>query len=174
MEVGLGDGGPADPLEGYVLAFGASARRCFAFVYTTAADGARAEQVVVRFDDGGALDFSAAYAEGIGSWDKRMVLYAYQDFADGVDARVARQQIIEETIQLGYKYIGDSDSRSVSTAHPDGNVWDNGSDAIAELEHLLKVRDHALERFSANNIRTGRPLATLEEAIVFRSRRLAS
>jgi hypothetical protein len=121
---------------------------------------------LVRFDDGGALDFSAAYAEGIGSWDKRMVLYAYQDFADGVDARVARQQIIEETIQLGYKYIGDSDSRSVSTAHPDGNVWDNGSDAIAELEHLLKVRDHALERFSANNIRTGRPLATLEEALV--------
>ena len=45
-DVGLGDGGPSAPISGYLLAFGASARRCFALVYTTAAEGTRAEQVV--------------------------------------------------------------------------------------------------------------------------------
>jgi hypothetical protein len=121
---------------------------------------------LVRFDDDGELDFSAAYAEGIGSWDKRMVLYAYQDFAGDGDPEAARQRIIDETIQLGYKYVGGADSRSISSAHPDGNLLDNGSDAIAELEHLINVRAHALGRFSVNNIRSGRPLATLEEALV--------
>ncbi len=49
---------------------------------------------------------------------------------------------------------------------PNGNLWDNGADAIAELENLLKVRAYALGRFSENNIRPGRPLATLEEVLV--------
>lgn len=120
----------------------------------------------VRFDDDGELDFSAAYDDAIGSWDKRTVLFAYQDFAAGVDADAARREIIDETIKLGYKYVADSDARAVSTAHPDGNLWDNGSDAVAEFEHLLKVRAHALQRFSEQNIRMGRPMATLEEALI--------
>ena len=115
--------------------------------------------------DGG-LDFSKAYDEGIGAWDKRAILYAYQDFPDEVDAAAARAAIVEETIRLGYKFVTDADARSVATAHPDGNLWDNGSDAVAELEHLLTVRQYALERFSAANIRPGRPLAALEEVLV--------
>ena len=121
---------------------------------------------LVRFGEDGELDFSGAYDDKIGSWDKRTVLYAYQDFADGVDADQGRRKIIEETIRLGHKYVADSDSRAVSTAHPDGNLWDNGSDAIVELEHLLKLRAHALDCMSERNIRIGRPLATLEEALV--------
>jgi len=121
---------------------------------------------LVRFDAAGELDFSDAYDDAIGDWDKRTVLYAYQDFADGVDADQGRREIVEETIKLGYKYVADSDSRAVSTAHPDGNLWDNGTDAIEELEHLLRLRAHALARMSENNIRIGRPLATLEEALV--------
>jgi hypothetical protein len=83
-----------------------------------------------------------------------------------VDAKAARRDIMNETIQLGYKYVAGQDSRSVSTAHPDGNLWDNGADAIAELDHLKRLRAHALERFSENNIRPDRPLATLEENLV--------
>jgi hypothetical protein len=121
---------------------------------------------LVKFDDKGELDFSAAYDDKIGSWDKRTVMFAYQDFPDGVDAKAARRDIMNETIQLGYKYVAGQDSRSVSTAHPDGNLWDNGADAIAELDHLKRLRAHALERFSENNIRPDRPLATLEENLV--------
>jgi hypothetical protein len=70
------------------------------------------------------------------------------------------------TIASGWKYVGDADARDVGTAHPDGNLWDNGADAIKELEHLLRVRDAALRRFSERNIRLGRPMATIEEVLV--------
>jgi hypothetical protein len=121
---------------------------------------------LVRIRDDGSLDLSAAYDDKIGSWDKRTVLYAYQDFPAGVDRAAARQKILAETIAAGFRYVSDNDARSPATAHPYGNLWDNGADAIAELEHLLRVRDIALNQFSERNIRVGRPLATLEEALV--------
>ncbi len=121
---------------------------------------------LIKFSDNGGFDLSDAYGDGIGSWDKRTVMYAYQDFADGIDDTAARREIIDQTLALGYAYVADSDSRSISTAHPDGNLWDNGSDAIAELEHLMQVRTKALQRFSERNVRFDRPLATIEEVLV--------
>jgi hypothetical protein len=121
---------------------------------------------LVRIDDDGELDLSDAYDVGIGAWDKRTVLYAYQDFAEGTDGDAARRAIMEETIALGFRYVGDRDSRSAGTSHPHGNLWDNGDDAIAELDRLLRVRAIALQRFSERNIRVGRPLASLEEVLV--------
>lgn len=120
----------------------------------------------VNLSPDGELDFSEAYDEGIGSWDKRTVLYAYQDFPDDVDADAARDRLMEETLKLGYKYVADSDARAIGTAHPDGNLWDDGADAIAELERLLRLREHALGRLSQNSIRPGRPMATIEEVLV--------
>jgi hypothetical protein len=121
---------------------------------------------LIRIDDSSAIDLSDAYDEGIGEWDKRVILYAYQDFPDDADEESERAAILDETIARGYKFVADSDARDVGTAHPDGNLWDNGADAIEELEHLLRVRDFALRRFSERNIRQGRPLATIEEALV--------
>jgi hypothetical protein len=121
---------------------------------------------LVKITTQGELDLSEAYDVGIGEWDKRTVLYAYQDFPDGVDRAAARAQIMDDTIAQGFKYVADTDARSPSTSHPDGNLWDNGADAIAELEHLMKVREIALQRFSERSIRIGRPLATIEEALV--------
>jgi hypothetical protein len=121
---------------------------------------------LIRFKDDGSLDLSDAYAVGIGEWDKRTVLYAYQDFPDSLDDATQRRKIIEETIDSGLLYVSDADARDVGAAHPLGNLWDNGSDAIAELAHLLRVRAYALANFSRNNIRPGRPLATIEEVLV--------
>jgi hypothetical protein len=121
---------------------------------------------LIRFSDDGELDLSDAYTQEIGAWDKRVILYGYQDFADGVNAVEARKKILKETISAGWRFVSDSDSRSIGSAHPDGNLWDNGADAIEELEHLLRVREYALGRFSERNIRPGRPLATLEEVLV--------
>jgi hypothetical protein len=121
---------------------------------------------LIKIRDDNTLDLSEAYGDKIGSWDERMVLYAYQDFADGVDSSAERQRIMSDTIAAGFKYVSDTDSRSVATAHPDGNLWDNGADAIAELEHLLRVREIALKNFSERNIRSGRPVATIEEVLV--------
>ncbi|NQV85967.1 MAG: zinc-dependent metalloprotease [Woeseiaceae bacterium] len=121
---------------------------------------------LVKIRGDGSLDLSDAYDDKIGTWDKRAVLYAYQDFPDDVDADNARHEILAETIAAGFKYVSDRDSRSAAATHPDGNLWDNGEDAIAELEHLLRVREIALRNFSERNIRVGRPLATIEEVLV--------
>ena len=121
---------------------------------------------LIRFNEDGSINLDDAYDVGIGEWDKRTVLFAYQDFPDDADANAGRARIVAETIESGLRYVADSDSRAVGTAHPLGNLWDNGADAIEELEHLLRVRAHALANFSAANIREGRPLATLEEVLV--------
>jgi hypothetical protein len=121
---------------------------------------------LIRFDENGGLDLSDAYAVGMGDWDIRTVIYAYQDFPDSVDDTSERRKIMNETIDSGLLYVSDEDSRNPATAHPQGNLWDNGDDAIEELEHLLKVREYALGNFSAKNIRPGKPLAEIEEVLV--------
>lgn len=121
---------------------------------------------LIRFNVDGSLDLSDAYGVGIGEWDKRTVLYAYQDFPAEVDDAAQRRKILDETIASGLLYVADEDSRDAGAANPLGNLWDNGADAIEELEHLLKVRDYALENFSERNIRHAQPLAKIEEALV--------
>jgi hypothetical protein len=121
---------------------------------------------LVRLKGDGGLDLSGAYTAEIGAWDKRVVMYGYQDFPEGVNEAEARASVLMETIASGLKYVNDSDSRAIGSAHPDGNLWDNGADAIEELRHLMRVREYALANFSENNIRPGRPLATLEEVLV--------
>ncbi|MDX2418495.1 MAG: zinc-dependent metalloprotease [Xanthomonadales bacterium] len=121
---------------------------------------------LIKFSADGGLDLSEAYGVGIGEWDKRTVLYAYQDFPEELDDAAQRQDILDQTIASGLLYIADEDSRDPGTANPLGNLWDNGADAIAELEHLLQVRAYALDNFSERNIRPGQPLATIEEALV--------
>jgi hypothetical protein len=121
---------------------------------------------LVRFNAAGGLDFSDAYGVGMGEWDKRTVDYAYRDFPEGTDREAARRAILEKTYADGFLFVADSDARSIGTAHPEGNLWDNGSDAIVELQHLMRLRDYALERFDERVIRRGRPMATLEETLV--------
>ena len=121
---------------------------------------------LIRFDADGDLDLSDAYDVGIGEWDKRVVLYGYQDFPDDTDERAARDRIMADTIDSGMVYVADGDSRAISSAHPLGNLWDNGADSIEELNHLLSVRAYALGRFSERNIRPGQSMATLEEVLV--------
>ena len=120
----------------------------------------------IGFDPATGIDLDDAYDEGIGPWDIRTVLYAYQDFPEGIDPDAARAEILDETIEAGFRYVTDPDARSIAAAHPHGNLWDSGDDAIAELEHLLRVRSYALARFSEKNVRPGRPLATIEEVLV--------
>ncbi|MBT8079874.1 MAG: zinc-dependent metalloprotease [Gammaproteobacteria bacterium] len=121
---------------------------------------------LVRFDGGGDLDLDEAYATGMGEWDKRSVLYAYSDFPDVRDPHEERERIMAETIEMGLRFVSDADSRDPGTAHPWGNLWDNGENAIDELEHLLRVRTYALRNFSEDVIQRGRPHATIEEALV--------
>jgi len=121
---------------------------------------------LIRFNADGSLDLSDAYDVGIGEWDKRTVLYAYQDFPETKNDSAERRKVLEQTINSDLLYVTNADAGDPGASHPQANLWDNGADAIAELEHLLRVRAYALSNFSERNIRPGRPMATIEEVLV--------
>ena len=120
----------------------------------------------VKINADGSFDLSDAYDTGIGEWDKRVIAYGYQDFPENTNEESALNEIIEESIEMGLLYITDRDARPQGGAHPDAHLWDNGTNAIDELVHVLDVRRIALERFSANNIRMGRTMSELEDVLV--------
>ncbi len=119
--------------------------------------------VLMAEDD---VDFSAAYDKQIGAWDIRAILYGYQDFPAAVDERTALNEIIQETIEEGYYFITDRDARPQGGSHPLAHLWDNGEDAVAEMERILTLRASALNRFGLSNLAPGTPLASLEEVLV--------
>jgi len=112
----------------------------------------------------GKIDFSDAYARGIGDWDKVTVAYAYQDFVG--DEQPQLQKILTDAFAKGYRYITDQDARPKGSAHIYAHLWDNGSDIVAELDNLLKIRKTAITRFSADNIKSNEPYSVLEDVFV--------
>ncbi len=112
------------------------------------------------------MDFSEAYDDKIGAWDKRTILYGYQDFGDGTVEQEALDGIIQENQELGLRYITDRDARPIGGAHPYGHLWDNGKDAMDELNRLLNLRAKALENFGRTNMQGDQPTASLEEVLV--------
>ncbi|MBI5084708.1 MAG: zinc-dependent metalloprotease [Acidobacteria bacterium] len=109
----------------------------------------------------GVPDFSDAYAKGIGEWDKVSIRWGY----GLLDAR-ARDALIGDARSRGLIYLTDQDARPAGSAHPEVHLWDSGSNAVDELERLMKVRAAALARFGENNVRPGTPLALLEDVFV--------
>ncbi len=121
---------------------------------------------LVRLRENGTLDLSDAYTTGVGEWDRAAIAYGYSDFAAGTDERAVLERILEEARARGLVFLNDADARPAGSAHPGAHLWDNGVDAAAELRRVMKVRRAALEQFGEAAVRHGRPLATLEEALV--------
>lgn len=114
----------------------------------------------------GELDLSEAYDTGIGEWDKVSVAYGYQDFPEGSNEEEGLNQILNDAFEDGLLFISDSDARPQGGAHPKAHLWDNGTDAVDQLGHIMDVRSIALENFSEANIPAGTPMATLEDVLV--------
>lgn len=121
---------------------------------------------LVKITPDGKLDLSEAYAVGCGAYDIFSVKYAYSDFAPGVDEKAALQKIVADGLAQGLLFLTDHDARPPGASHPRANLWDNGSDMVAELRHEMKVREIGLKTFSARALPNGAPLALLEEALV--------
>ncbi len=112
------------------------------------------------------LDFSAAYAVGIGEWDAHAIRFAHAEFDDGADEATELDRILEEGRQQDLIFISDADARPAGAAHPLANLWDNGEEPVAELRRLASLRRRVLDRFGADNLAAGRPLALLHETLV--------
>jgi hypothetical protein len=121
---------------------------------------------LARLREDGTIDLSEAYTAEIGPWDKLAITWGYQDFPAGTDERTALNRMLADARARGITFLTDQDARSPGSAHPQAHLWDNGTDAAAELRRVLRVRRAALERFGERAIRAGRPMATLEEVLV--------
>ena len=120
----------------------------------------------IFINEKGEMDFSKIYTNEIGAWDKRAILYGYQDFDKNIQEAEALQNILAENAKQGLLFIADADARAASGFHPNAHLWDNEKDAIVGLKNTLAVREKALNHFSEKTIRTGTPLAKLEDVLV--------
>ena len=114
----------------------------------------------------GSLSLDEAYDTDIGEWDKRVVAYGYQDFPDNVNEEEALEEIIRETLDMDLLYISDEAARPQSGVQPKAHLWDYGTDVIDQMDHILEIRQTALNNFDEEVIRMGRPMADLENALV--------
>lgn len=115
---------------------------------------------------GGEVNFSNAYATGMGAWDKVTVQYSYGIAPKGVSEKDYLNTILDKAEKSGLRYITDSDARPQGGAHYKAHLWDNGNNAVTELENVLAIRKTAMKNFSVNNIRRGEPYTVLEDVFV--------
>jgi hypothetical protein len=120
----------------------------------------------VRLTGDGHIDLSSAYATGIGAWDKVAITYGYADLGVENAAGPKLDAMVANARKHGLIFLTDQDARPAGSAHPQTHLWDSGSDATASLVHEMRVRRLALDHFGESVIRTGMPLATMEEALV--------
>jgi len=123
-------------------------------------------QPVITLENGVVHMGRDSYADEIGAWDKIAIRYGYSDFGAGADEHAELDAILQEGIRGGVTFLTDNDARPASSAHPNVHIWDNGASAALELQRMMDVRRVALDRFGQRAIRSGEPLATIEEALV--------
>lgn len=120
----------------------------------------------VKLDAHNKIDLSDAYAKGIGAWDKAAIIMAYKPFAKGADERKELAALVQQFRSKGLLFLTDQDARPAGSAHPATHLWDNGANAVDELNRMMKVRSVVLQDFSEKRIAPGTPMATLEEVLV--------
>lgn len=114
----------------------------------------------------GQISLQGAYATGMGAWDNYVIAYGYQQYRNGQDEAEGLDLLVAKARASGMGYQSDPDARPLAAANPSGSLWDNGNDAITELQHISAVRQVALAQFGINSLPTGAPLSSLEERLV--------
>ncbi|MET0298253.1 MAG: zinc-dependent metalloprotease [Flavitalea sp.] len=120
----------------------------------------------VKLDQKGEITLADAYDDKIGDWDKAAITWGYGDFGSGAEETSQLNKVLTDAAGKGLQFISDRDARAPGGLHPQAHLWDNGADAVTELNDVMKIRSKALAQFGINNIRTGVPMAMLEEALV--------
>lgn len=102
-----------------------------------------------------------AYGTGIGTWDKWVIKWLY-----GAKTDAEAGPILAEARAQGLRFVADQDSRPVSSGNPEGALWDDSADPVAELGRMMEVRRVAMQRFGRAAIPGGESLANLRRAFV--------
>ena len=109
----------------------------------------------------GEMDFSNTYGVGVGPWDKFAASWLYGETDDA-----GREALVQNALSRGLRFVTDRDARGVGTAHPKGNVWDNGDNPIVGLKQAMEVRALAMQNFGADRIKDGQNQSDLNKVIV--------
>jgi hypothetical protein len=109
----------------------------------------------------GAIDLSQAYPARIGEWDKISIKYGYSQLPKG-DESAALARILDEAWAKDLRYMTNQDLG----IRPGVDQWSNGLNQADELNRIMKIRRAALDRLGEHSIRTGAPMATVEEPLV--------
>jgi hypothetical protein len=120
---------------------------------------------VVNIDAAGNIDLSSAYTTGIGEWDKIAITWGYSDYPGNV-AGAKLNQILSDAEKKGFLFISDRDARAAGGLHPFAHLWDNGTNAVEELNKVMKIRESALQKFGEASIPPHTPMAFLEDVLV--------
>ena len=115
-----------------------------------------------KLKDDGTIDLSEAYQARIGDWDKTSIKYGYSQFSEGTNEPAALTKILDDAWAQDLRYMTNQDTDS----HPRVDQWSNGINQAEELTRLMKVRRAALNHIGEHTIRTGAPMATIEEPLV--------
>ena len=110
----------------------------------------------------GTIDLSKAYEARIGDWDKVAINYGYRQFPAGTNEPVALTKILDDAWKEDLRYFTNQDT----DVHPRADQWSNGTDQADELNRIMRIRRAALNRIGTNTIRTGTPMALIEEPLV--------
>ena len=116
--------------------------------------------------DNGRIDLSQAYAPDLGSWDMFTVSWLYGEPPPGESPEQYASAKADAMMSSGTRYITDIDSRSEDSPTPWATLWDDGPDPVAALEHMMKVRGVALDRFGTGVLLPNEPLADLRREFV--------
>ena len=117
---------------------------------------------LMTLKDDGSFDYSKVYDNRIGEWDKVTVEYGYRQFPEGTDEDAALAKILDDAWERDVIYMSNQDL----SANPKVDQWSNGADPAAELNRMMEIRRIALDRFDERVIKSGQPMATMEEVLV--------
>lgn len=113
----------------------------------------------------GDLDLSSIYDVGPAPFDVWAVRWGYTPFPKATESD-SLAAIIRDGLQRGLLFLSDNDARPASSSDPRTNIWDDRATALEFLQNQVAVRKVAMERFGMRNIRTGEPVALLQERFV--------
>jgi hypothetical protein len=106
---------------------------------------------VTRVADGAErIDLDDAYTPSLGEWDVELVRRAY-----GPEQHAGPRDV-------PLPFVSDLDGHGPDASVPDGVPWVFGSDPLASLDTILRVREIALREFGEGSVKPGRQLGDLE------------
>ena len=120
---------------------------------------------LLGIDSKGDVELKQAYGVGVGPWDDFVIQHLYVNFP-GQNEDEALAQLRVAAKAAGLHYVADADSRSPGAVHPHGLLWDVGADSIKSYDHLMAVRQRALNNFSTAVLPPQRQIGELEARLV--------